>query len=232
MKAIILAGGLGERLRPLTLEKPKPLLPINEKPIMQLAIENLKSHGITDIILSIGYKADMIKDYFGDGSTLGVNISYNIEEELLGTGGAVKDIVNKFQINEDFILVWGDNINNFNVSEMKKIHDSHNGLITMSLTKREDVENWGVATLIGNKIVGFVEKPKREEASSNLINAGAFIINPKALENFSEGKSSIEKVCFEPLSKKGKIFAQFHKGYWFPTDNLEKYEFACKSLKN
>jgi len=89
MKAIILAGGLGTRLRPLTDTTPKPLLPVAGKPIMQHAIENLAKHGIKDIILGVSFHADKIKDYFGDGSVLGVNISYSLEEEPLGTGGAV-----------------------------------------------------------------------------------------------------------------------------------------------
>ena len=90
MKAIILAGGLGTRLRPLTDKTPKPLLPIKGTPIIEHAINNFKKHGIKDIILSIGYKAEKIKEYFGDGSRIGVNISYCIEEEPLGTGGAIK----------------------------------------------------------------------------------------------------------------------------------------------
>ena len=105
MKAIILAGGLGTRLRPLTYDTPKPLLPIKDKPLIEWTILNLKKHGITDIILSIGYKAEMIKDYFKSGEEFGVNISYNVEEELLGTGGAVKDILNKFGIRSKCLSV-------------------------------------------------------------------------------------------------------------------------------
>ena len=97
-KAIILAGGLGTRLRPLTDNNPKPLLPIQGKPIMQYAIENLKHHGITDIILGISFNAEKIQDYFKDGDELGVNLSYSIEETPLGTGGAVKQAVNQNNI--------------------------------------------------------------------------------------------------------------------------------------
>jgi mannose-1-phosphate guanylyltransferase len=230
MKAIILAGGLGSRLKPLTDITPKPLLPIKNKPILQRAIENLAKNGIKEVILSIGYKAEQIQDYFKDGSKLGVSIEYNIEKELLGTGGAVKDIIKKFNINEDFVLLWGDNLANYKIEEMVKKHGENKAEITMALTKREDVENFGVASLIGDLIAGFVEKPNRVEAPSQLINAGAFVVNPAALDILPEGKSSIERQCFEILAKEGKVYGFKHEGYWFPTDTLEKYNFAEQNL--
>ena len=227
-KAIILAGGLGTRLRPLTDKTPKPLLPINGKPMMQYAIENLKKNGITDIILGISYHADKIKDYFKDGKDFGVNISYSIEEEPLGTGGAVKQAAEG--MNEPFILVWGDNLTDISFRDMLESHEKTGAKITMALTPREDVEHFGVAKLEGERIITFVEKPKREEAPSNLINAGAFIIEPDALDILSEGKSSIERDCFEKLAEQGVVYAYIHKGQWFPTDTLEKYNLADENF--
>ena len=226
MKAVILVGGLGTRLRPLTDNTPKPLLPIKGRATVLRAIDNLAKHGVKDIILSMGYKADMIKEQLGDGTEFGVNIEYNVEEELLGTGGAVKDVVNKFGLKDDFVLVWGDNVGDFNISELLDAHKNNDGLITMTLTPREDVENFGVAKLEGDKAVSFVEKPKREEAPSNLINAGAFVVHPSALDILPEGKSNIERECFEILAGEGKVCAYKHEGHWFPTDTLEKYNFA------
>ena len=224
MKAIILAGGLGTRLRPLTNTTPKPLLPIKGKPIIEHAINNFKKHGIKDIILSVGYKADKIKEYFGDGSKLGVNISYCIEDEPLGTGGAIKKATER--IKEPFLLLWGDNLMDININKLIETHKKNNAKITMTLTPREDVEHFGVAKLEGEKILSFVEKPKREEAPSNLINAGAFVINPEALNILPEGKSNIERECFEILAKQGVVYAYKHPSQWFPTDNLEKYKKA------
>jgi len=230
MKAIILAGGLGERLRPLTDKTPKPLLPIKGKPIMQYAIENLKKSSITDIILGISYHSNQIKKYFGNGNKFGVNITYSIEKKPLGTGGAVKQAAKN--IKETFILLWGDNLANYNFNEMIEEHKKNNAVITMALTLREDVENFGAAKLTDGKIICFVEKPKREEAPSNLINAGAFIINPKALDILPDGKSNIERECFEKLAgENGSVYAFKHNGYWFPTDDLEKYKKAEKELK-
>lgn len=230
MKAIILAGGLGTRLRPLTDKTPKPLLPIKGKPTMQYAIDNLKKHGVIDIILGISFFADRIQDYFGDGSKLGVNLTYSVEAEPLGTGGAVKQASEK--ISDEFVLIWGDNLMDIDISKMIDFHQRNSGVITMTLTPREDVENFGVATLDGDKIVGFVEKPKRAEAPSNLINAGAFVINKKALDILPVGFSMIEKQCFEILAGRGEVFGFKHIGQWFPTDTLEKYEKAKVEFKN
>jgi len=228
MKAIILAGGLGTRLRPLTDTTPKPLLPIKGIPILQHAIDNLKAHGITEIIQGISFHAEKIQSHFKDGKHLGTNISYSIEETPLGTGGAVKQAAKGLQ--EPFILLWGDNLTDINFTEMISAHNKNNSKVTMALTPREDVEYFGVAKLDGEKILDFIEKPKREEAPSNLINAGAFIINPEVLNMLPEGKSSIEKDCFEKIVKEGKMYAYNHQGQWLPTDTLEKYNLAEKNF--
>jgi len=228
--ALIVAGGLGTRLQPLTFNTPKPLLPIKNKPMVQHIIENLKKHGINEIILSIGYKADQVKNYFGDGSRLGVKIHYSTEDEPLGTGGAIKKAAK--MINKPFFLVWGDNLMNVDYNEMYKAYLRDAPQVTMTLTPREDVENFGVAELEETKIISFVEKPKREEAPSKLINAGAFIIDPDCLEMLPEGKSSIEKDCFEKLAPLGEISAYIHEGQWFPTDTLEKYNLAGKHFND
>ncbi|MEK6939173.1 MAG: sugar phosphate nucleotidyltransferase [Nanoarchaeota archaeon] len=222
--ALIVAGGLGTRLRPLTETTPKPLLPIRGKPIIEHVIRNLKKHGIKNIIISIGYKAEQVQEYFGDGNSWGVSISYALETEPLGTGGAVK-LASK-HLAKPFFLVWGDNLMDVSFSRMEQEFLSAGTPLIMALTHREDVENFGVAKLDKNKIITFVEKPKREDAPSTLINAGAFIIDPSCLSLLPEGKSSIEKDCFEKLAPLGKIAAFIHRGQWFPTDTLEKYHHA------
>ncbi len=223
--AIILAGGLGTRLKPLTDETPKPLLPIKGKPIIQHLIDNFKKYGVDKIILSIGYKAEQIKEYFGDGSKFGVKITYSIEKEPLGTGGAIKLAADN--LTKPFFLAWGDNLADFDCHALYKTYLRDAPQVTMILTPREDVENFGVAKLEENKIITFIEKPKREEAPSNLINAGAFIIDPECLKILPECKSSIEYDCFEKIAPLGEISAYIHKGQWFPTDTLEKYSQAC-----
>ena len=223
--AIILAGGLGTRLRPLTDHTPKPLLPIKGKPIVEHTINQLKKHGVKKIILSIGYQADKIQQYFGNGEKLGVEISYIIENEPLGTGGAVKKAAQT--LTKPFILTWGDELKNIDYSDLYKSYLREAPQVAMVLTPREDVENFGVVKIEDNRIINFVEKPKREEAPSNLINAGAYIIDPQCLKILPEGKSSMEYDCFSKLAPLREISAYVHNGQWFPTDTLEKYSKAC-----
>lgn len=226
---IILAGGLSTRLRPLTLTTPKPLLPIKGKPIIEHAIVNFKKHGIKNIILSVGYKADKIKEYFGDGKRFGVDISYCTENEPLGTGGAIKKAAEN--IDKTFIVINGDNLADFDWTEMIQTHKRNNAKITLGLFPVDDVTQFGIAKLEGEKLTGFIEKPSVEEAPSNLNNAGAYIMEPEVLNTLPQGKSSIEKDCFEKLSPKGIVYSYNHLGQWFPTDTLEKYQYANENFR-
>jgi mannose-1-phosphate guanylyltransferase len=222
--AIILAGGLGTRLRPLTDATPKPLLPIKGKPIIEHAIDNFRKHGITDIVLSIGYKADIIKQYFKDGKQFGVKMSYCIEHEPLGTGGAIRE--SSKDIKETFIAINGDNLADFDWTKILNAHKKNKAKITMALYPVEDVTQYGIAKLEGSKIADFIEKPSPDKTPSNLNNAGGYVIEPDALDILPQGKSSIERDCFEKLAKTGVVYAYIHKGQWFPTDNMEKYALA------
>jgi NDP-sugar pyrophosphorylase family protein len=221
MKAIILAGGLGTRLRPLTENTPKPLLTIKGKPIIEHALLNFKKHGITDIVLSVGYRADLIKEYFGDGSKWEMKIEYCVEDEPLGTGGAIRKAAEG--INEKFLVINGDNLADFNWSELIAAHERNQAKITLALFPVEDVTQYGIAELEGEKIKRFIEKPKAEEAPSNLNNAGGYVMEKETLAILPPGFCMIERDCFEKLSPQGVIFSCCHKGQWFPTDTLEKY---------
>ncbi|MCK4588990.1 MAG: nucleotidyltransferase family protein [Nanoarchaeota archaeon] len=222
--AIILAGGVGERLRPLTLATPKPLLPINDKPILAHTIENLKNQNIKNIILAVGYKAEKIKEFLGDGKKFGVNIQYLIEEQPLGTGGATK--LASQGIKETFLVLNGDNLSDFNYKKMSEIHEKNKAKITIALYPVDDVTKFGIAELNGDQITRFIEKPSKEEAPTNLNNAGAYFIEPKVLDLLPEGKCSIEKDCFEKLTQ--GVYAYQHPSQWFPTDDLNKYLIAQK----
>jgi len=224
MKAIILAGGFGTRLRPLTDTTPKPLLPIKNKPIIEQAILNFKKYGIKDIILSIGYKAEMIKEYFGDGTKLGMNIEYMVEDEPLGTGGAIKK--SSEDIKETFLAINGDNLADFDWKKIIDDHEKNQAKISLTLYPVEDVTQFGIARLEGEKILEFIEKPTVEEAPSNLNNAGGYVIEPGVLDMLPDGFSMIEKDCFEKLAPEGLVFASIHDGQWYPTDTIEKYELA------
>ena len=226
--AVILTGGMGNRLKPLTDKIPKSLLPIQGKPVVEHVILNMKKYGVTNVILSIGYRAEQIQKYFKDGSQLGVDITYAIETTPLGTGGAIKQAARG--IDKPFILAWGNNLMNLDLASMYKTYLRDAPQVTMALIPRENVENFGVAKLEENKIVQFVEKTTRKEAPSNLINAGTFIIDPECLKMLPEGKSSMRKDCFEKLAPLGEISAHIHEGQWFSTDNLDKYLHADKNF--
>ncbi len=228
MKAIILAGGLGTRLRPLTDNTPKPLLPVKGKPIIEHAILNFKKHGIEEIILSIGYKADTIKEYFGDGSKWGVKISYCIEDQPLGTGGALK--MASAGISETFVAINGDNLADFDWTAAIETHKKNQAKVTLQLFPVEDVTKFGIARLDDGKIVEFIEKPTVEQAPSNLNNAGGYILEPEVLRVLPEGFCMIEKDCFEKLAATGVVYAHHHNGQWFPTDTIEKYTLADQNF--
>lgn len=224
MKVIILAGGLGTRLRPLTDTTPKPLLPVKGKPIIEHAILNFIKHGIKDIILSVGYQAEKIREYFGDGKKWGANITYAIETEPLGTGGAIKKAAEG--LSGTFLAINGDNLADFDWTEMLKAHREAGAQVTLALFPVEDVTQYGIARLDGSKILEFIEKPTREAAPTNLNNAGGYIFEQTVLDILPSGKCSIEKDCFEKLSPSGAVYAHHHSGQWYPTDTLEKYQKA------
>lgn len=229
MKAIILAGGLGTRLRPLTDETPKPLLPISGKPIIEHAILNFKKHGISDMILSVGYRAEKIKEYFGDGSCFGVNIEYCIEDAPLGTGGAIKKAAEN--IKGTFLAINGDNLADFDWAGAIETHRATGAKITLQLFPVEDVTKYGIARLDDGKIVEFIEKPTVEQAPSNLNNAGGYILETDVLDVLPDGFCMIEKDCFEKLAAQGVVFAHHHEGQWYPTDTIEKYTNANENFK-
>lgn len=228
-KVIILAGGLGSRLRPFTYSIPKPLIKIQGKPILEYTIENLHKHNLNNIILAVDYKADKIENYFGNGKKLGVNLTYCKRTGHVGTGGAIKICAK--DINKTFIVINGDNIANYDFTKMLKEHKINKGIATLALTNVEDVTQFGVVKLKGKRIVKFLEKPKKEEAPSNFINAGAYILEPKILKYIPDGKCSMEKDCFEKITTKEKIFGFMHKGIWYPTDNFERFFICHKKLE-
>lgn len=228
--AIIVAGGFGTRLKPLMDSIPKPMVLVRGKPALHHIIDNLKAHQVKNIIICVGYKADVIQNYFKDGSSFEVNITYSKEEQPLGTGGAV-NLASKGLI-QPFFLLWGDGLMKIDWTEMYKLFLTENAEMIMALSQREDVENFGSTILEGNRIIHFVDKPSPKEISSissKIVDIGAYVINPQCL-SLPEGKSSIERDFFEKIVKKGKVHGYFHPGTWFPLDTMEKYQIACQEF--
>ena len=187
-KAIVYAGGEGTRLRPYTLELTKVMLPIKGKPMIMHALDLLKSHGVTDIVLSLGYKGEQIKEYFGDGSKFGLKINYTEEKTPLGTAGPLR--LAKKYLNETFFIMWGDILSKIDLDDFMYFHKNNDGLATVALTTVEDPSRYGVADLKGNKIIQFVEKPTKAKAPSNLINSGIAIMEPEVIDKYVPKKGN------------------------------------------
>lgn len=230
-KAIIMVGGKGTRLRPYTYEMPKVLLPIHGKPMLLHVIEMLKSHGVTDIVLAIRYKGEQIKEYFGDGSRFGVNIKYVKETKPLGTAGPLR--LAKKYLDDSFFLVWGDILSDVDLTDFMHFHKHNEGLATIALTTVDDVTRYGVASLKGSQIVGFVEKPKKEDAPSNLINSGLALLEPEIIDKYvpQKGAAMIETDVYPKLAKEEKLYGYPFEGQWLDTGTHEAYEKAIREWK-
>jgi len=225
-KAIILVGGKGTRLRPLTYKTPKCMLEVQGKTLTEHLFDLLKEYGIRDIILSVGHMKEKIMDYYGDGSKFGVNITYIEEDEPLGTAGPLK--LAKNLLNDSFLVTNGDELKNINIPRMFRLHKRKDALGTIALTTVTDPSQYGVAKLSGSRILEFVEKPKPQDAPSNLINAGFYILEPKIIDMIPDGFSMLEKDIFPKLAKQGSLRGFPFEGQWFDIGNIERYENAKK----
>ena len=225
-KALILIGGKGTRLRPLTYKTPKCMIDVHGKTLTEHLFDLLKKYGIRDVILSVGYLKEKVKEYYGDGSKFGVNITYVEEDEPLGTAGPLR--LAKKYLNNSFIVTNGDELKNFNIPRMFRLHKRKDALATLALTTVTDPSQYGVAKLSGSRILEFVEKPKKEEAPSNLINAGFYIMEPEVIDMISGGFSMLEKDIFPKLAREGRLRGFPTAGQWFDIGNFERYEIAKK----
>lgn len=225
MQAVILVGGEGARLRPLTYELPKPMVPICGKPFAQYQIELLKRHGIEEIIFSCGYKWNAFEEYFGDGSQWGLKIHFVVENHPLGTGGAIKN-VEPLLNGTDFLVFNGDILSQFDLTDAIDFHKKKGSHCTIALTPVEDPSLYGVVEMDKTgKILNFVEKPKREEARSNRINAGLYVMNPQFLKMMEKDeKYSIEREIFpKMLENDTPMYGYNYPGYWMDIGTPYKY---------
>ena len=228
--ALILCGGKGTRLRPITYEIPKPLVPVHGKPIIEHIFDLLKNYGVTDIILSVGHMKEKILKEVDNWSRLGLNIDHIAESRPMGTGGAIK--LAKKKLPKTFIVSNGDELKNLNIMDMYETHKKSNALATIALTTVDEPSAYGVARLDGNRIMEFVEKPKKDKAPSNLINAGFYILEKEIIDMIPKGFCSLEKEIFPKLAAQGRLFGFPFSGQWFDTGNLERYERALKNWKD
>jgi mannose-1-phosphate guanylyltransferase len=224
VKAIILVGGEGTRLRPLTYTTVKAMVPVLNKPFIEYVFRYLNSHKIREIILAMGYKPDCITDYFGDASQLGTKLVYSIETEPLGTAGAVKNA--EQYIDDAFFVMNGDIFTDLNLTEMLRFHENKGAKVTIALTPADDPTRFGVVeTDTNQRVTRFVEKPKREQVTSNMINAGVYIIEREILDRVPQGKRIMfERTIFPALLAEGEpVFGYATDAYWIDTGTPEQY---------
>ena len=227
-QALILAGGKGTRLRPLTYEIPKVMIPLQGRPFLQHLIEMLKEHDVTDILISVGYLKEQIKEYFGNGSKFGVSIRYVEEDEFLGTAGCLK--LAKPFLKSTFVMMNGDEYKEVDLHDMYNFHKKQGVLGTIALKTTDTPQHYGVAVMKGSKIMKFVEKPKT--FVSNLFNAGLYILEPEVIDMIPDGFSMVETDLFPKLAKQGKLGGYPFEGRWYDLGTFERYEKAIKELGN
>ncbi len=228
MKAVVMAGGEGTRLRPLTINRPKPMVSLVDRPVIQHIIELLKIHGITDIIITVQYLANAIQDYYGDGSLHGVNITYSLEEVPLGTAGSVKHA--EHLLDGPFLVISGDSLTDFNLTQVIEHHMSTQAMATITLTRVQNPLDYGVViTDEDGQVRQFLEKPSWGEVFSDTINTGIYVLNPEVLAYIERGKlTDWSKDVFPRMLHKGDtIYGYIAEGYWTDVGTIEAYMRAC-----
>jgi NDP-sugar pyrophosphorylase family protein len=225
MKAILLAGGKGTRLRPLTLHTPKPIVPIFDRPFLRYQIELLKQiPDITEIILSLNYQPRRIEEIFGDGTDVGIKLRYLVEPAPLGTAGAVK-FAEEF-LDDTVVVFNGDVLTQIDLPSVIALHRERKAKATIVLTPVENPTAYGlVETDPDGNITRFLEKPKPEEITCDTINAGIYVLEPDTLDRIPKDTNwSIERSYFPSLVERKETFiAYVYRGYWIDIGTPEKY---------
>jgi NDP-sugar pyrophosphorylase family protein len=223
MKAIILAGGMGIRLRPFTFSIPKPLLPIGEKPILEIIIRSLKNFGFEEFILAIGYKAKMVEAYFGDGSEFGVRVHYLIENKSCGTAGPLVQFKNSFKFakEESFLLMNGDILTNLDFSRMVSHHKRNKFEITVGVKKLKERQSYGFVETKDGFLKKIVEKPSLDR----VVNAGIYIVKASSVNEIPRNRFfTMPDLINKLISKDKNVGAYDIKEYWLGLENLRHFE--------
>lgn len=225
MKATILAGGIGSRFRPLTFTKPKPMIPLLNKPIIEHIVEYLRTYNIRDIAITTNYRRDQIMAHMGTGDRFGVRLSYPVEETQLGTAGCVKNIENYFD--GTFVVIQGDNITDMDLKQLIAFHERNAGLCTIATKAVTDPSEYGVVGFDDSGLVhDFIEKPG-SGSEHNLINTGIYILEPEALKYIPKGEFfDFSRNLFPILLEKEMIYALRMGGFWSDVGKTTGYKSA------
>ena len=213
--AILLVGGKGTRLAPITNQTPKPMLLVAAVPFTEHQIRKAADAGITEIVLATSYKAELFEPYFGDGARFGINIKYAVESSALGTAGGIRNAAELLSPCDQVVVFNGDVLSGHSLSSQLKFHKDNNAEVTLYLTKVDDARAYGCVELAGdNSVKSFLEK--MENPVSNLINAGCYIFNRNIIDNIPKGKVvSVERDTFPSLLNAGsKVYGYLDNAYW------------------
>ena len=229
-QAVILAGGPGITMRPLTYELPKAMIPVKGHPILEYTIKLLRTYNIKDIIICIGHLGETIQKYFGDGLRFDVSITYSQETKRLGTGGALRS-VHKQIGDKPVLVIYGDNLIDINLRDMIDFHEHSGARMTTALTTVSQAGDWGVVGLRGKNVVSFTSKP-HTEGFSKLINTGVFAVEPSVIAQLPKKEfSMLEKDCIPQLVQDGSIAGYTFDGLWFDIATPELYKTALTYWK-
>jgi len=225
MRAVVLVGGFGTRLRPLTNLTPKPMLPLGHVPMIERLLTNLGRGGVVEVTLALGFKPEPFVTAFPDGECAGVSLRYAVEPEPLDTAGAIRFAADVAGIDDTFIVANGDVLTDLDVSQLVSFHRSRGAEGTLHLVGVPDPSAFGVVAIgADGKVDRFVEKPPPGSEPSNLINAGTYVLEPSVLQRIPAGQRvSIERTTFPAMVADGSLFAMPTDDYWIDTGQPELY---------
>ncbi|HVB13930.1 MAG TPA: sugar phosphate nucleotidyltransferase [Candidatus Dormibacteraeota bacterium] len=224
MKAVVMAGGEGSRLRPLTSRRPKPLVPVVGRPCMEHVLRLLRRHGITEVIITLQYLGASIRNYFGDGAELGMQLHYVVEDRPLGTAGSVKNAASL--LDETFIVISGDALTDIDLTQAVAFHRDHGAQATLVLSRVANPLEYGVViTAADGHVERFLEKPSWGEVFSDQVNTGIYVIEPQVLAYCSEGEAAdwSQDVFPEMLRRRDSLWATVGRGYWCDIGSVQSY---------
>ena len=226
MKAVIMAGGEGTRLRPLTANQPKPMLPLANRPIMEHIVHHVRNSGIRDIVVTVQFLASQVRNYFGDGSDMGVDLTYATESTPLGTAGSVKNAAEQLQ--ETFVVISGDALTDISLDEVIAFHRKRGAMVTVALKQMENPLEFGIViTREDGRIERFLEKPHWGQVFSDTINTGIYVFEPEIFDHIPDGPCDFAADVFPRLLAAGlPLYGWVGDGYWEDVGNLEAYQRA------
>jgi mannose-1-phosphate guanylyltransferase len=216
MRAVVLVGGFGTRLRPLTDSIPKQMLTVGHRPMIERAVHHLARQDVSEVVLSVGFRPDVFRDAYPDDVCAGVSVSYAIEPEPLDTAGAIGFAARQVGIDDTFLVCNGDVLTSLQIGDLVDRHRMTGALATIALTPVDDPARYGVVpTDREGRVLGFIEKPLADETLTNMVNAGIYVFEPSVLDRIPVGRpSSVEREVFPAMAEDGELFAVASNCYW------------------